>query len=105
MASQPYDDRRASLRIAADTPAILRGGVGETHGRLVDVSAGGAMVAVEGPVPRGAEVTLEARGLEVVATVAWETPGQCGLSFHRRLHLGEVALLTRKGRRALVANG
>jgi hypothetical protein len=106
MATRPYEERRETLRIATEATATLRTYQGDIlDAQMVDVSAGGAMLTIEDDIARGEEVTFLSRGVEVVATVAWVTPGNCGLSFHRRLQLGEVALLTRKGRRSLVTNG
>ena len=57
---------------------------------ITDISRRGALLKAEELPSTGEEVTLRARCLEVVATVAWTKSGFAGLRFHRDIEPLEV---------------
>ncbi len=66
---------------------------------LLDVSAGGAMLAADARDYRaGEEIVLNAGRIEVVATIAWLNEKFFGLAFHRRLGPHELGWLREAGR-------
>lgn len=99
-ANQAGRERRTETRHHVDVPVDLRAyRVPPLAARMIDVSEGGALVALTSDaVERGDELTLFVRGLEVVTTVAWATEEFLGLSFHRRMHASELAAIRKLGR-------
>jgi hypothetical protein len=66
---------------------------------LLDVSTGGAMLRGEIPdLHKGDEIVLDARGKQIVATIAWSNAQFFGLAFHKRLDSSEMSWLKRVGR-------
>ena len=55
---------------AQDFPVVLR-----------NLSATGAMVQIDGPLPAGRTVALKRQGLDELAVVIWSRNGFCGLEF------------------------
>ena len=93
-------ERRTDDRHSVDLAGIVRAyRFGPFETRVIDVSTGGAMIALAGDlVRRGDEVVLAAGGLELVTTIAWITDEYVGLAFHRRLTTAEIAAWRRAGR-------
>ena len=93
-------ERRTDDRHDVDLAVTVRAyRVSPIEARMVDVSAGGAMVSLESDaVGRGDEILIAARGIELVATIAWATDGFCGLAFHRKLAAAEVTAFRKAGK-------
>jgi hypothetical protein len=93
-------ERRIDDRHDVDLPVTVRAyRVSPIDARMVDVSAGGAMVSlVSDAIGRGDEVLIAARGIELVATIAWATDGFAGIAFHRKLAAAEVTAFRKAGR-------
>jgi hypothetical protein len=99
---------RAHVRVAVDIPVALRRyGAPCKQPIMSDFSPAGAMLVGEDlDVEKGDEVILGiGPDLSVVATVAWHLNGNCGLSFHRRLHDGQVAAVLDLSSRATHRRG
>ena len=94
------DERRTDDRHGVDLPVTVRAyRVTPIEARMVDISAGGAMVSLDSDaVGRGDEILIAAGGIELVATIAWATDGFCGVAFHRKLAGAEMAALRKTGR-------
>ncbi len=93
-------ERRIDDRHDVDLAVTVRAyRVSPIEARMVDLSAGGAMVSLESDaIVRGDEILIAARGIELVATVAWSTEGFCGIAFHRKLAAAEVSAFRKAGR-------
>lgn len=80
------DERRRAPRLGDDSPVYIgQGGLGQMC-RLVDVSAGGARVALPaGWSPKTELVLVDPKtGACCVAQLVWRTGRQAGLRFIRR---------------------
>lgn len=83
-------DARESLRYPTNFPGELAIWRNRLTVTITNISRRGALLTGENlPLP-GQEVTLTARSLEVVATVAWNKNGAAGLRFHRDVEPLEI---------------
>jgi len=83
-------EARRSQRYPTNFPGELTVRVGLVPVTITNISRCGALLKGETLPLSGQIVTLRARSLDVLATVAWSKDGQVGLSFHRDVEPLEV---------------
>jgi hypothetical protein len=81
------DQRRLHQRFTIELPVVFVVGGTTVKGRTENISLGGLLAALEGPVPFGAEVVVRitlpasAEELELPATVRWTRETSTGVQF------------------------
>lgn len=83
-------EARRSQRYPTNFPGELTVRVGLVPVTITNISRSGAQLKGETLPLSGQIVTLRARSLDILATVAWSRNGQAGLSFHRDIEPLEV---------------
>ena len=76
-------ERRAAGRARTDCPARLQTPGGEWHGRLWDLSEGGARVHVDHPPAQGAVALIKWQSHEMFCRVMWSADDMCGVVFEK----------------------
>jgi hypothetical protein len=78
-------NRRISSRFRIEIPVQVRLPSGIKHGKLSDISEGGAKIMLQSPPAQGATVLLAWSEYEVFCKVMWVTDTSCGLKFERAI--------------------
>jgi len=76
-------ERRAAARARIDSPAFLRLPTSDRHGRMSDISEGGARLKMADPPQKGTSAFLCWGTHEHFCKVIWATEEACGISFDR----------------------
>jgi len=92
-------DGRSEARIHVRILAQLRWFDGVLGVVVDNLSSRGAMLRGADLPLDGTEVVLDVAGFEIVATVAWNNPPYCGLSFHRAIDADALRERSRAGAR------
>ena len=72
---------RSRRHLASRDVTLEMDGAPNARGHLMDVSEGGAKVAVDAPPPPGTPVRLEVGRLKLAARAVWSARGEVGLRF------------------------
>ncbi len=90
LAAEDLKNRRRFQRKSLLWAAVVETSNHRIEGILVDVSAGGAKLRMEGPLTVGDDVLLFVKQLDAIeARVVWMRPGEVGLEF--RMAPAEIA--------------
>ncbi len=99
----PKEHFRAFPRRRAEAAVVVRVGRADRRAKLTDISLGGAGLAVEEPLPIGAEVEIVLHApnrwdpLVILARVAWAKGRRAGLEFLPRNDADAYALFEMLG--------
>ena len=81
-------DRRADMRISVLWFADLYVGIRHYRCKILNISAGGAMLCLDGTLPADKTLTLRSPNFgEFKADVVWQSGGSVGVRFHGRYDL------------------
>lgn len=82
---------RRRPRVAIGVSATLHGKGAKYSGRIVDLSVGGAKIAVDEPIAVSGEVQIRSWGrTPITASIAWQANGEIGVIFVRKLSIPEL---------------
>lgn len=79
-------DKRATDRVSASMPGVVRIAVGDLQVTVRNISDEGAMIEGVSDIEIGSRVAVRMRGIGWVdAKVAWAIAPRCGLAFDRAI--------------------
>ena len=90
----PFEDRRATPRVAVALPAFLQANGTRQSVQILDLSAGGAKLTCAIEVAAGTAVFLDCGTLGCAGVVRWQAGGTLGLCFDSELDPREISALS-----------
>ncbi len=90
-ATKPTQSERSGERRRVIMTATLMTREGAYKVRIRDISAVGAQVVAENPIPSGSDTLLKRQSLFAAAEVVWSEGKEAGLKFYRKLSPDELA--------------
>lgn len=82
---------RRRPRVASGVSVTLQAKSGKFPARIIDLSVGGAKIAVDEPMPDSGEIQIRSwNRTPITARIAWQANGEIGVIFVRKLSIAEL---------------
>jgi len=82
---------RRRPRVASGVAVTLQAKAGKFPARIIDLSVGGAKIAIDEPMPASGEIQIRSWDrTPITARIAWQANGEIGVIFVRKLSIAEL---------------